>query len=443
MDKLSEVLSDAQERAVKACVSGKNVFITGCAGTGKSLVLAHIIARIGARVNYYVTASTGVAASQIGGMTLHSFASTGIIEDGSVPDVPNVVKKIRFNKQALERWKSTQTLIIDEASMVAPTYFELLHDVACAIRKNGLPFGGIQLIVTGDFLQLPPVSKAKPTVQFVFQTGIWKRCFAETTFLLKDVYRQKDTAFSELLQRVRMNELTPADDALLMEISKRTTADAMSGDIIPTRIYARRHDVDSENNAMLDKLEGTVHTFLGKSSGADKKADEILAKNCLAPQTLHLKVGAQVILLQNISPPSLVNGSRGYVVRFNYSPSGSGNMYPVVSFDNGVTRLIEENTWVTNVGDIPIARYTQLPLCLGWAITVHKCQGMTLSKALFDAGNCWEGGQAYTGLSRFSSIDGMFLTNYKRAVIKANATALSYYRTLEAEPQEPAQKKQK
>jgi ATP-dependent DNA helicase PIF1 len=436
-------LTAEQEAVMEAVMAGKNICFTGSAGTGKSfttkVMVARLVAKYGAAA-IAVTASTGVAASHITGTTLHSFAGTGINFDA----MDQVLKKVwKYHKK---KWQETRTLIVDEASMIDGTFLAALDKVGRALRKcKNKPFGGMQVILIGDFLQLPPVSKrGEPPVRPLFESLAWKQ-LVQQTILLKTVHRQKNDDFVGLLQRARMGAINDADDALLRS---RIHAPLEDNGILPTRIYTHNVNVQHENDKQLAALQGPESVFTSKDEGSDKFALEALQKSCLAPAVLKLKLHAQVLLLKNLMPPHLVNGSRGVIVGFDE------DTFPIVQFDNGIRMTIGQDEWSTKQGENVLASRKQVPLCLAWAITIHKCQGMTLDKACIDISKCFEPGQAYVALSRCTSLDGISLLGYDRSKIMANPDIVEFYAKLgdalaKAAPPppppvtEPAQKKAK
>lgn len=424
----TEGLSNKQAQVLDTVVRRrKSVFFTGPAGTGKSFLLNRIIETLSSETGVHVTASTGIAATHIGGTTLHGFAGCGI-----ELDFTNALKRIRNDKAALVRWETCSVLIIDEVSMVEGAFFTLLNAVARAIRQKDEPFGGIQLIVAGDFLQLPPVSKNQQGFKdYVFETLAWKACVREQ-IVLDTVFRQRENSFVELLQNMRFGYLTDEQDSMLC--AKLKSADR-SMDKDTTQLYSDRKSVDSENTRRLAQLTGPLQVYMAKMTlpnvlhlyrKEQQAAANSLEKNCLAPKLLELKMGAHVMLLKNLAPPLLVNGSRGHIVGFDILLD---NM-PIVEFENGESRTLTPEKWESKMGDIVMATYEQVPLCLAWALTIHKCQGMTLQEASIDIGKCWEPGQAYVAMSRCTTLEGANLLSYARAKIHADRCVIEFYASL-------------
>lgn len=398
----------------------KSIFFYGPAGAGKTWTLNMLIKGLKDENGVFVTASTGIAATHIGGTTLHSFAGAGI--DMSRPQ--EVVLKVDRNKGARDRWRQCRVLIIDEVSMLDGEFFSTLNLVAQAMRSNAKPFGGIQLVLSGDYLQLPPVAKSSKDRKYLFETNVWKECIQQVVKLQR-VFRQREDTLKDLFQSVRLGKITDAQDSMLKKRVKHPLPD---NGIRPTRLYTTRVNVETENEKHLAKLEGKVHAFKStlEVKAADRAIGDTMVKNCLAPTELRLKVGAQVMLLKNADPPFLVNGSRGRVTGFSEQTG-----LPLVEFESGVTLTVPCDIWQAcrNTKNV-VATYTQIPLCLAWAMTIHKCQGMTLDKVELDIGQCWEPGQAYVALSRCTMLNGLSLLSYNRFKIKADLKVLEYYASL-------------
>ncbi|CAO1637552.1 unnamed protein product [Sympodiomycopsis kandeliae] len=290
----------------------KNVFFTGSAGTGKSVLLRDIIRLLKKRYAkstdaVAVTASTGIAACNIGGVTLHSFAGIGIGSD----DAASMVKKIRRNRKATGRWARTKVLIIDEISMVEPDLLDKLEKAACMLRKSSKPFGGMQVIITGDFFQLPPVMKNAAT-KFAFEAEMWDRVM-EYKVNLTQVFRQKDQTFVRMLNEMRHGKLSQDSIERFMKLSRTPQFDE---NVVPTNLFPHREDVEKANNGRLMQLKVKGETYTSKDTGT-LPADQLekVLSNFMAPQKLFLKIGAQVMLIKNMDE-SLVNGSIGKVVAF-------------------------------------------------------------------------------------------------------------------------------
>lgn len=438
-------LSPMQEEALNAVVvARKNVFLTGSAGVGKSFLLNAILRALrGYRhIRHYVTASTGVAAVPLQGTTLHSFAGVGMGE-GSFEEL---LQGVRAKRSACERWNNCDVLVVDEVSMVPGPLWEKLDKIARAIRgKPTLPFGGIQLVLCGDFLQLPPVTRSKESlVPFAFETDAWRQA-ALQVFTLTEPYRQRDIEFVSMLNAIRCN-----DDARMTAIVESLNSACVGREsnaadsIKPTKLYPHRHNTDQENQIRLAALPGEVHAYDAVDQGEQPFLD-MLTKNCIAPARIELKEGAQVLLTWNLDlARGLCNGSRGCVVGFSVPPpdeapeigapliQAAGVAYPVVLFANGERELITPRTWEIKkpgMRSVTVASRTQISLITAWAMTIHKCQGMTIPCVDIDPGLIFECGQAYVALSRVCSLEGLrFLAPLRRAVIRADPRAVEYYK---------------
>ncbi|CAD6195583.1 unnamed protein product [Caenorhabditis auriculariae] len=405
-------LSPEQKNVVRLVVQLKqNVFFTGSAGTGKSLILRRIIEMLPAQTTF-ITAATGVAACQLGGVTLHSFAGIGVAR-GSPDDC---LRMALAQKHVVQQWKKCCHLIIDEISMIDEDYFSKLDYVAREIRnKTDLPFGGIQLIITGDFLQLPPVSKGEPS--FCFESPAWRNCIQKTV-LLKQVRRQDDVQFIKILQKIRLGECDTASESIL----KATSSNVFS-EVLPTRLCTHTNDSQAINISNLNKLEGNEKNFLAIDDG---QIPESLQS--IAPKHLVLKVGAQVMLTKNIDLfRGLSNGSRGSLVRFSEE---EGN--PVIHFaatsEEVEIRRVKFQVRVPG-SEISLTR-RQLPLQLAWAISIHKSQGLTLDAVEMSLSRIFAPGQAYVALSRARSLSAIKVLDFDASCVRANAKVVDFYSSL-------------
>ncbi|GME78004.1 unnamed protein product [Ambrosiozyma monospora] len=306
------VLSEEQNKVIELALQGKSIFYTGSAGTGKSLLLRSLIKTLKQtheKGGVAVTASTGLAACNIGGMTLHSFAGIGLGK--GTPD--ELVRRIRRNQTQKERWTEVEVLIIDEISMIDGELLEKLNVIAQKLRRNSKPFGSIQLILCGDFYQLPPVSKDKQAL-FAFESDIWKKCI-DYTIVLEKVFRQKgDKMFVDMLQEVRNADISPGTERKFKYLDRRLKP---KHGVTAAHLFSTRREVDKANNDMLRKLPGKALVFTAKESGSvtDPEKRKQLLSNFLAPQRIALKKDAQVMMVKNIDS-TLVNGSLGRVIGF-------------------------------------------------------------------------------------------------------------------------------
>lgn len=410
--------------------NGRNVFITGAAGTGKSYMLGLIKEQF-ADKGLHVTASTGIAAVQIGGVTLHSWAGLGV---GTAP-VSEIVKFLASGKASLLRrkLKKTKILAIDEISMISASLFDTLDAVLKGIRNDPRPFGGIQMVLLGDFLQLPPVVSQEGGSErlFCFESKAWQDANIKL-FMLQKIYRQEEEKFTSLLRDMRHGKLSRSSIKLL----KSRILPVPSDEVRPTILTTHNHKAESINKLELEKLPGTTHIYTMRGEGNEAKL-AFLKKNCLSPEQLFLKAGAQVMMLKNtLQKEGIINGSLGVIQAF------TDGGFPIVRFVNGKTHVIEPEEWLVEEYDAELqtmvkrARIIQIPLMLAWAITVHKSQGMTLDTVECDLGSAFEEGQVYVALSRVKTLDGLYLRSFNPALIKVNPKVLAFYHKVEIAGQE-------
>ena len=414
-------LSPEQQKALDLVLAGKSIFFTGCAGTGKSLVLRHIIRTLPSD-STFITGTTGFAGCLIGGTTINGFSGIGRAE----ADFETIVRNASRGESGM-RWRRCTALIIDEMSMMDGKIFDLLEAVARRVRGNNRPFGGIQLILSGDFHQLPPVCKDQhqaTTRKFAFEAESWERC-VHASVELTQVFRQNDNDFVNILAQVRAG--TMPESTLRALLARCSAPLSLEDGILPTQLFTHRADVDAINSRQLESLAGDCVTFKAKDSGRDLAA---LEASCPAPRILKLKVGAQVMLTRNISPKlGLVNGARGVVERFT-------NLgMPVVKFiqGDGKAMPISREDYSIRVGGSEIAMRSQFPLALAWAVTVHKSQGLTLDRVEVSLDRAFEAGMAYVALSRAKSLEGLRIKGgIASAALRADPKVVAFYSKMKA-----------
>ncbi|KAJ5101938.1 hypothetical protein NUU61_004160 [Penicillium alfredii] len=468
-------LSDEQRAVLEAVVDhGKSIFFTGSAGTGKSVLMREIIQKL--RNKYRkepdrvaVTASTGLAACNIEGVTLHSFAGIGLGKEA----VPELVKKIKKNQKARNRWLRTKVLVVDEVSMVDGDLFDKLENISRLIRNNGRPFGGIQLVVTGDFFQLPPVPDGSSReAKFAFAAATWNTSI-QHTILLTHVFRQKDPEFAEMLNEMRLGKISPGTIDAFRKLSRPLN---FHDSLDATELFPTRAEVEGANSARMGRLSGEMMTFNAVDSGTiqDAQHREKLLSNCMAPPVMHLKKGAQVMLIKNMEE-TLVNGSIGRVVAFmseeyfdyyrenekDFEDDGNASdeeramrarkklkpmaykeggataarKWPLVCFvqPDGTERhlLCQPETWKIELpnGEVQAQRQ-QVPLILAWALSIHKAQGQTLQRVKVDLGRVFEKGQAYVALSRATSQAGLQVTRFEPRKVMVHPKVVDFYSNL-------------
>eukprot|EP00026_Physarum_polycephalum_P002412 Phypoly_transcript_02418.p1 GENE.Phypoly_transcript_02418~~Phypoly_transcript_02418.p1 ORF type:complete len:933 (+),score=170.69 Phypoly_transcript_02418:169-2799(+) len=428
------MLTTEQAALIDLIEQGRNIFFTGSAGTGKSFVLKHILARLRQKhpKGVYLTAATGIAAVNIGGQTLHAFAGVHF----GLGEVEKLVEQIQGRRKTLKRWQQCQVLIIDEISMIGEDYFNKLERIAQVIRGDNRPFGGIQLVVCGDFFQLPPVKG-----RFIFESTAWKHRCEFTYVELTTVMRQTDPAFVKILNEIRRGLIT---DAAMVELRKCCRPFVTTDGIIPTKLYGVNRDVDKENETALESLPSEKVLFDATDAGDVEKL-----KNCPAAKNMVLKMGAQVVLLRKVDDiEGIVNGSRGVVIGFEKASSKSkkfkkwyetNSVLPIVRFTNGLEttippaefKIFDQNR-VNEGGKAKNTYRLQLPLKLAWALTIHRAQGMTLDRVQCYLNHTFAPGQGYVALSRVRSLEGLYIKALEKRAIKVNSDVLGFYKRMKA-----------
>lgn len=417
-----------QVEAFDILKSGYNVFLTGAPGSGKTFLLNKYIEYL--KKNYAtvsVTASTGIAATHMGGVTLHSWSGIGIKEELDEREIKSICEKSYLRK----RIKNTGVLIIDEISMIKASQFEAVNKICQYIKRSSRPFGGIQVVCSGDFFQLPPVNRPAPTpeieqgellprrdltTEFVTESPIWKNMDMKVCYL-DEQFRTKDKQLTKILNHIRDSEAEKSKD-LLFDIykSKKFPKGVL------TKLYTHNMDVDSINYEELGKIKGKEYYFQMTSRGNPVVAD-ILKKSCLAPEKLILKEGAEVMFIKNNFDAGYVNGTQGQVIGF-----GAGDM-PIVKTHEGKKITLKYADWMieefSETGKMSIlAGISQIPLRLAWAITVHKSQGMNLDSAEIDLSKCFLEGMGYVALSRLKSLKGLKLMGINNLAFCVNKKAV-------------------
>jgi ATP-dependent DNA helicase PIF1 len=427
------LLSPRQKEAVYAIEDGDNIFITGSAGTGKSFLLQYL------KRNYlssglHVTASTGIAAINVGGQTIHSWSGIGL---GNLP-VEQLIKNFSSPKfsRLKRRIKMANMLAIDEVSMISAKTFDLLNELFKDVRKSKKAFGGLQLILFGDFLQLPPIDRdynSLPNYNFCFQSEAWSELNLRN-FVLSDAFRQKDNNFVSLLNNIRYGKIDA--EAISILESRFNVVDAQK-DVKPTTLVTHNAQMESINKSALQAIPSPSKFFEATFSG-DKYKIENLRKNCLASEKLELKNGSQVMMLKNTyQKEGVINGSLGVIKGFSLKRG-----YPIVEFKNGSTLTISPEDWALEKYDqateevVTEAKMTQIPLLLSWAITIHKSQGMTLDKIKCDLSRSFSDGQIYVALSRVKTLEGLFIDGLDFNKISANKDVVEFYKNLEKSEQD-------
>lgn len=407
-----------QEEALKILKTGANVFLTGEPGSGKSYTINQYTQYLRSRgIEPAVTASTGIAATQIGGRTIHSWSGIGI--KGSLNKYD--LDKISSTEYIVKRIQRAKVLIIDEVSMLPPDTLTMVEVVCREIRQSGEPFGGLQTVLVGDFFQLPPILKnnfqsksqisliSTPVGRFAYDSEAWKKANFMTCYLTEQ-HRQDDKKFFSLLTAIRENNFNSKH---LLQIKKRKKEHEEVADITP-KLYTHNSNVDFVNDEMLSKLVTKSEEFEMKSRGP-KALVESLKKGCLSPETLILKVGAEVMFTKNNLKQGFVNGTLGVVEDF----SGVTGL-PIVRTRDKRWITVETMDWMVEEAGSARAIITQLPLRLAWAITVHKSQGMSLDEAVMDLSQVFEFGQGYVALSRVRRLKGLHLLGWNEKTFQVH-----------------------
>jgi len=422
--KSNMILSQGQKNALSIMLNGKNIFLTGPAGTGKSEIISSFVKQRPRNKRVYITSTTGISAIKIKGRTIHSFAGIGT---GSA-NVQRLITNILKERKLKEKWQAVDVLIIDEISMLSAELFDKLEEIARYVRQSTQPFGGIQIILCGDFLQLPNVEG-----DFCFLAQSWDSVVGDNIVELTEIMRQDNIQFQRCLNAVRLNEIDE-DTRLLFEERVGATLDDSFDDILPTRLFATNRQVVILNDEELDKLAEDGREFVQydmkitpypniPTKWLDSTIEQFV-KRTIFSTSIQLCVGAQVMLLSNLDQDAgLVNGSRGVI-------TGFVEQFPRVKFVNGRELVITDATIEHEDNHKPILRATQIPLKVAYASTIHKSQGSSLDCVEIDLGEIFECGQAYVALSRARSLKGLILKSIHFDRIKAHPLALDYYKRI-------------
>lgn len=439
-------LSREQQIAFDKYVQGNNIFITGPGGAGKSELIRMIYKHANARFkDIYVTALTGCASILLNckAKTLHSWAGIGL-GNGTTEQVIMKIKKNKFQKAI---WKQTDILVVDEVSMLSLKLFNMLNDIGKAIRGNQRPFGGIQLIFSGDFYQLPPVGDylEPDTQRFCFESDDWNSVFhRDNQIELKRIFRQTDEIYSTILNQIREGRIKKRSNELLLEYVGRELDPNLVAE--PTKLYPTKNKVEQINITKMSALHGDEKEYKikylkdlemtkGEKEVRRQFTDQdiqieldFLAGNLMCEKEMKIKIGAQVMCIINIKSEAgdilICNGSQGIVKEF-CEVTGC----PKVKYNNGIEMVMSRHIWASD--KIPGIGVTQVPLILSWALTIHKSQGATLDAAEIDVGSgIFECGQTYVALSRVKSLNGLYLTSFDARRIRINKKVKEFYESL-------------
>lgn len=402
-----------QEEALELLKLGHNIFLTGAAGSGKTYLLSRYIDHLRRHeVGIAVTASTGIAATHLNGRTIHSWSGIGVRDALTQSDL-NVLQR---DKQLRKRYVKAKVLVIDEVSMLHPHQLDLLDQVARHMLDPLQPFGGLQIILSGDFFQLPPVSREHNTgaKQFAFESDTWKTGKFLTCYL-SEQHRQGKDLLTTILNDIR-GGIAGEQTKVPLRTRYKTEPDSK---VQPAKLFARNINVDKINEEHLKALAGDEKTYHMESSGVRTLVD-VLKRSCPAPTELRLRIGARVMFVKNAPDGTYVNGTLGKVEAFY-----GDDDWPVIrTFDNHRV-VLETVQWSYEENRVLTASISQIPLKLAWAITVHKSQGMTLDAAEIDLSDAFEPGMGYVALSRVRSLTGLKLMGLNEMALRVHPKILS------------------
>lgn len=420
-----------QTEALTILKTGKNVFVTGAAGSGKTYVINQYIKYLKSHnIPIGVTASTGIAATHMGGVTIHSWTGIGINDSLSDFQIEEIVEK-KYIKTKIE---AAKVLIIDEVSMLHHFRLDMVDRVLKRIKKSEKPFGGMQVVLCGDFFQLPPISRfGEAQSRFIYESSAWKQG-KFTVCYLGENYRQVNDPSLDILNDIRSGEVSEQSYELLMSrsvgnIDAVEDGSALSQDLISTKLYTHNIDVDSINDGELIKMGGYESIYEMMSKGK-KPLVEALKKSCLAPEKLRIKKGARVICVKNNFDEGYVNGTLGVVVSCGFGVDPVIQTASTPDHPEGQRITIAKATWVIEDGGKSLAEISQYPLRLAWAITVHKSQGMSLDSVEVDLSKSFEPGMGYVALSRVRTLAGLRILGINETALRVNPFVLEYDRHL-------------
>lgn len=407
-----------QEQAIDILKTGANVFLTGGPGAGKTYVLNKYIKYLhNYDIDVAVTASTGIAATHIGGMTIHSWSGIGIKNHLDKRGLSSIAK----SQYVAKRVRRAKVLIIEEISMLTGTTLSMVDTVCREIKENSQPFGGMQLIFAGDFFQLPPVVRREvdngavtldidnQSDRFAFSSDVWERTNPVVCYLTEQ-HRQDDSDYLAILSAIRSGEF---DNSHLNHLQLRKVGHSQIPDNIP-KLYSHNANVDRFNDDVLAKLPVKSRTYTMSAIGLSPLT-VALKKGCLSPEILTLKVGAVVMFTKNNPKEKYVNGTLGTVIGFDKDDG-----LPIVQTRGGRNVKVEPADWTVEENGKVRAQISQLPLRLAWAITVHKSQGMNLDEAALDLSGVFEYGQGYVALSRIKRLSGLYILGWNERAFQVH-----------------------
>ena len=424
-------LSLTQKRAFERFKLGDNLLILGSAGVGKSKLVKEFYKYInrGDKKTMYLTSTTGISAYNLGGITINSFMGIGTGKES----VDVLLRRLRYKIGIKNRIKMTDILVIDEISMMSANVFEKLNEICQVLRKSKKPFGGIQIILTGDFLQLETVFNEIDEIdtdnRLIIESELFKKMFKKNTINLKENFRQKnDNKYIDILMRLRKGEQTEEDIKIL---SGRLITKLGKEDINCVHLVSSNKKAQAINNQKLNEIDSvdyeykTLYTKMG-----DKETSELLEKELKSQfvqkgiEVVKLRRGCRVLLIKNLDVSNgLVNGSIGTVEELLEESVK-------VKFDNGITEIITRASWELELDNTKVM-CNQIPLMLAYSITVHKSQSLSLDSAILDLADCFCNHMVYVALSRIRTLDGVFLKSFNNKKITVNKMLLEYINNIE------------
>ncbi len=394
-----------QKQALRVMLEGNSVFLTGAPGAGKTYTIREFIKR---SFNHgkivAVTASTGIAATHIGGSTIHSWAGIGVRDELSPKDLDRMLN----NALLFKRINSTDILVIDEVSMLHGIRLDMVDELCRLMRASDKPFGGIQVVLVGDLFQLPPINRSTELIDFAHTSRAWQQLQPKVCYI-SEQHRQQNDELLDLLKAMRSRKLLGRHIGLL---KSRLGIEARDDDVPVTKLYTHNIDVDTINQRRLDLLDEEPHYYEMQTKGSASKKEQ-LQRSVLAPEQLELKLGAEIMFVANDTGRKYANGSRGTVVDFDEDTDR-----PIVQLVGKKRKItVEPYTWQLSEDGKVKAEVSQLPLRLAWAITIHKSQGMSLDAAEMDLSKAFTPGMGYVALSRVRSINGVYLSGINKMAL--------------------------
>ncbi len=410
-----------QKEALNILKMGHNVYITGAAGSGKTHLLNQYIDYLkDHEVDIGVTASTGIAATHMGGVTIHSWTGLGVKDVVTEYDLEALEEK----QYLWKRMEKVKVLIIDEVSMLHHFRLDLVDRVLKMFKRSNDPFGGIQVVLCGDFFQLPPVSRyGQPESKFIYHSQAWKESDLRICYL-EEQHRQKDNVSTKVLNAIRANAVDNGVMDHIKQCFKQEKIKATGPFVEPTRLYTHNIDVDKVNDDALKTLKSAEEVYEMHTKGNETLVD-ILKKSCLAPEFLRLRVGAKVMFVKNNFEMDYANGTLGIVKKLHGTAGG-----PVVEMRNGKVIEVPVESWTIEEDGKVKAELQQYPLRLAWAITIHKSQGMSLDAVEVDLSRSFEKGMGYVALSRVRSFDGLTILGLNETALHVHPEVLIFDKQL-------------